>query len=174
MKAVVVYQSLWGNTAAVAAAIAEGLGEGACAISTGDATAEAIADADLVVAGAPLLGFSLPTERMLDGIRKNPGIGAPEPDLSHPLMRTWLAGPAAELGRSRNPLAAAFETAIWWSPGSSAKTILKELEAADYRSIAKGHRFVVSAKYGPLRKGEIEAAREWGAELARLVEAAGS
>jgi hypothetical protein len=167
MKAVVVYESLWGNTAAVAVAIADGLGEGACAISTGDATAEAIADADLVVAGAPLLGFSLPTDRMIDGIRKSPGVGAPPPDLSHPLMRTWLAGPATELGRARRPLAAAFETAIWWSPGSSAKTILKELETAGYRPLAKGRRFVVSAKYGPLRDGEIVAAREWGAELAR-------
>jgi hypothetical protein len=173
MKAVVVYESLWGNTAAVAAAIAGGLGEGARAISTADATAEAIAGADLVVAGAPLLGFSLPTEKMLDGIRANPGLGAPPPDLSHPLMRTWLAGPAAALGRASKPLAAAFETAIWWSPGSSAKTILKELEAVGCRPLAKGHRFVVGAKYGPLRKGELEAAREWGTELARLVAAAG-
>ena len=28
MKAVVVYESLWGNTAAIARAIAEGIGEG--------------------------------------------------------------------------------------------------------------------------------------------------
>ena len=171
MKAVVVFESLWGNTAAVAAAIADGLGEGAHAMSTADATPKAIAHADLVVAGAPLLGFSLPTERMIDGIRTNPGRGAPPPDLSHPLMRTWLAELAVELGRSRKPLAAAFETAIWWSPGSAAKTILKELEAAGCRPLAKAHRFVVSAKYGPLRDGELEAAQKWGAELARLAAA---
>jgi flavodoxin len=35
MKAIVVYESYWGNTAAVARAIAEGLGPDARAISTG-------------------------------------------------------------------------------------------------------------------------------------------
>ena len=62
MKAVVVYESLWGNTAAIARAIAEGIGPDAAALSTDEATGDALAGADLVVAGAPLLGFNLPTE----------------------------------------------------------------------------------------------------------------
>ena len=39
MKAVVVYESLWGNTAAVARAIAAGIGPDARALSTSEATA---------------------------------------------------------------------------------------------------------------------------------------
>ncbi|MFH1736305.1 MAG: flavodoxin domain-containing protein [Actinomycetota bacterium] len=62
MKAVVVYESRWGNTAAVAKVIAEGIGPEARAMTTDEATSEAIADVDLIVAGAPILGFALPTE----------------------------------------------------------------------------------------------------------------
>ena len=62
MKTCVVYESLWGNTAAIARAIAEGLGPGARAISTAEATPEALAGAGLVVAGSPRFAFRLPTD----------------------------------------------------------------------------------------------------------------
>jgi flavodoxin len=64
MKAIVVYESLWGNTAAIARAIAEGLGPEAQALSTAEASGAAIANADLVVAGAPVLAFKLPTDKL--------------------------------------------------------------------------------------------------------------
>ena len=51
MKAIVVYESHWGNTAAIARAIAEGLGPEARALSTAEATGEAVAGADLIVRG---------------------------------------------------------------------------------------------------------------------------
>ncbi|MGE5590528.1 MAG: hypothetical protein ACM3ZA_07915 [Bacillota bacterium] len=41
MKAVVVYESHWGNTAAVARAIAAGMGPGAQALSTAEASGAA-------------------------------------------------------------------------------------------------------------------------------------
>ena len=47
MKAIVVYESHWGNTAAIARAIAEGLGPEARALTTAEATGEAVAGADL-------------------------------------------------------------------------------------------------------------------------------
>ena len=87
MKAIVVYESHWGNTAAIARAIAEGIGPEARALSTAEATGEAVAGADLIVAGAPLLGFSLPTESMLKGLASNAGRDPTPPDLSHPSMR---------------------------------------------------------------------------------------
>ena len=58
MNAIVVYESHWGNTAAVARAIAEGIGPAARALSTAEASAQAIDGVDLIVAGAPLLGFA--------------------------------------------------------------------------------------------------------------------
>ena len=89
MKAIVVYESLWGNTAAIARAIAEGIGPEARALSTAEATAAEIAGADLIVAGAPVHAFSLPTEQSRRNAGGNTG-KTPAPDLSHPPMRAWL------------------------------------------------------------------------------------
>ena len=126
------------------------------ALSTAEATGEALAGADLIVAGAPLLGFSLPTESMVKGLASNIG-GNPTPDLSHPSMRAWLEALPRGAGR-----AAGFETRIWWSPGSAAKTILDKLGATGYQSAAKAQRFIVKGKYGPLREGRTGAGEGLG------------
>ena len=162
MKAVVVYESLWGNTAAVAGAIAEGIGAHAQALSTAEATGEAISGVDLIVAGSPVLGFKLPTEQMRQGARSNPGGRPPRPaDLSHPSMRSWLGGLPAGNGRS-----AAFDTQVRGPFGKAAPTIAEALEKAGYSRLADPAGFVVKGKFGPLRKGELERARRWGGELA--------
>lgn len=164
MRAVVVYESLWGNTAVIARAIAAGIGPGARAMSTTEAAGEAIADLDLIVAGAPLLGFSLPTESMLTSIGANPGNPPEPPDLTQPSMSSWLERLPHGTARS-----AAFETRIWWSPGSAAKKIAKGLESRGYPSAGDPERFIVTGKFGPLKPGEVDRARAWGAVLARTV-----
>jgi hypothetical protein len=60
-----------------------------------------------------------------------------------------------------------FETRIWWSPGSSARKISAELRAKGYSAASQDEKFVVTGKYGPLKKGELERARLWGASLAK-------
>ncbi len=162
MKAIVVYESHWGNTAAIARAIAEGIGPAARALSTAEAVGDALVGVDLIVAGAPLLGFSLPTAAMLKSLAANAGRDPTPPDLSHPALRVWLA--ALPAGRGA---AAAFETRIWWSPGSAAKTALGTLAEKGYQPAAKAQRFIVQGRYGPLRAGELERAKRWGAELAQ-------
>ena len=72
MKAVVVYESLWGNTAVVARAVAEGIGEGAVALPTKDAGADELAGADLIVAGGPVFAFHLSPERSRHDIAEHP------------------------------------------------------------------------------------------------------
>ena len=72
MKAVVVYESHWGNTAEVARAIASGLGPGTPVLGTDEATGSVLADADLIVAGAPVIAFRLETEAMRQKIEENP------------------------------------------------------------------------------------------------------
>ena len=162
MRAVVVYESLWGNTSAIAHAIAEGLGPEACALSTAEATAEAMMDVGLIVAGAPVLGFKLPTEKTREGARTNPGRKPPRPaDLSHPAMRSWLAALPAGQGRS-----AAFDTQVRGPFGKAVPTIAEGLEAAGYARLADPIGFIVTGRFGPLRAGELERARRWGGELA--------
>ena len=165
MKSLVVYESFWGNTASVAKAIAEGIGTDVRAVPTDEATPEALAGVDLLVVGAPLMGFALPrqqTREQVAGDKK-----APKPaDVSHPSMREWLASlPKKDsdgVGRF-----ATFETAFKWSPGSSKGTIANSLVKAGYSPTARPQRFRVAGGYGPMREGEIERARAWGAELAK-------
>lgn len=164
MKAVVVYESLWGNTAAVARAIAGGIGPDARALSTGEASREAVADADLIVAGAPVLGFRLPTEAMRRSIATSERNAPTPPDLSQPSLSSWLDQLAPGGGRF-----AAFETRIWWSPGGATGAIADRLQRAGYAPLAKPIKFVVKGKYGPLRDGELGRASRWGAELARAM-----
>jgi hypothetical protein len=163
MKAIIVYESQWGNTAAVARAIAEGMGPAARVMTTDQATGDVLDGIDLIVAGAPILGFSLPTAQMVAGLPNNPGSPPAAPDASHQSMRTWLNSLPAGTART-----AAFETRIWWSPGSAAKAILKSLAASGYSVAAAPQKFIVTGKYGPLKDGELDRARAWGKLLASL------
>ena len=164
MKAVIVSESHWGNSAASARAIAEGIGSAARALSTARATAAALAGADLVVAGAPVMAFGLPREDMRERLGADPSRTKEPPDLSHPSMRSWLEQLPAAKGRF-----AAFETRLWWSPGGSTGGIQSGMERAGYRQAAKPRRFIVTGAHGPLRAGELEKAKAWGAELARAM-----
>jgi len=158
MNSIVVYESLWGNTAAVARAIADGIG--GRAFATDQVTAADVAGADLIVAGSPVFGFSLPTESMRKTILESESAAETPPDLSHPSLRSWLEELPAGHGRS-----AAFETRIWWSPRGATGTIEKRLSQLGYPPIAKAQKFVVRDKYGPLREGELERAQAWGRRL---------
>lgn len=164
MQALVVYESLWGNTKAVAQAIADGFGNRAEAVSTADTDPELLHDVDLLVVGAPILGFTLPTETMRHSIESNPTHKDHPPDISHPSTRSWLKTIASDTG-----FFATFETKIWWSPGSSAKRIAKSLASAGYLQLTGPESFIVEGTYGPLRDGELERARDWGTNLASLV-----
>ena len=161
MKAVVVYESLWGNTAAVARAVADGIGPQTRCLTTDEAASDVIADADLIVAGAPVLGFRLGGDQMRAAIARDEANAPKPPDLSHPSLRSWLEHLPRGNGQS-----AAFETRIWWSPRGATGDIETRLERAGYRPIAKAQKFVVADKYGPLRDGELERAHQWGQELA--------
>jgi flavorubredoxin len=159
MHAVVVYESHWGNTAAVARAIAEGIGPDTNALTTDQATPAVLAEADLLVVGAPVIAFGLPREGMRRQLAGD--VKAPAPaDIAHPLLRDWLDGLAPAHGQS-----AAFETRIWWSPRGATATIEAKLRRAGYRKAARAERFIVAGSYGPLRDGELERARKWGAQL---------
>jgi len=160
MKALVVYESHYGNTEQIAEAIAEGIGPDARALNTTEATGKLIEEADLVVAGAPVMTFRLPNESVLSTLPKD--TRAPRPaDMSHPPLREWLD----KLPRHPGTAAASFETRLRWSPGGATGAIDERFRKAGFRTIAKPGKFVVKGSYGPLREGELERAREWGATL---------
>jgi flavodoxin len=166
MNALIVYESMYGNTKAIAEAIAEGL---AC-----EATLRSVHEAgpidqeyDLVVVGGPthMHGLSTSMSRSMAASAAKEDAGRLLPDATEgPGLRHWLR----ELYRSPGTRAAAFDTRGDGKAaltGSAARGIAKRLKLRGYHVIGS-ESFLVADAEGPLADGELERAREWGASLA--------
>ncbi|WP_084965796.1 flavodoxin family protein [Thermoactinospora rubra] len=167
MYALVVYESMFGNTERIAQAIADGLGTSMAVQVTEVGSAPRILgeDVGLLVVGGPThaFGMSRPSTRasaaqQMDGPLVSRGVG----------VREWLAAlhtPSARLA------SAAFDTRIWKPrlPGSAAKAARRALRRLGVRAVAPPESFYVADTQGPLVDGEVERARRWGEQLAALV-----
>ncbi|WP_062288739.1 flavodoxin domain-containing protein [Demequina phytophila] len=165
---IVVFESLYGNTAAVAAAIAAGLSADARALTTSEATRELIEEARIVVAGAPVHAMSLPTAATRESARAKPqGADHMLADLGHLSMRDWLTA------LPRGPrLGAAFDTRVRGPLGhGSSRAIAQTLEACGFTLLDAPRGFTVhmhtssSAPGALLARGQLDLAREWGEHL---------
>ena len=182
MKALIVYESMFGATRIVAEAIAEGLASGPAGgaevhlVRAADAigppgVGEELAGIDLLVVGAPTHARSLPrpsTRRGAPGYVTKPDSGLtlePGADTA-PGVREWLAAlPALECG------AAAFDTRVDMSPlisGRPSKGIDRTLRRHGATMAAPPESFLVD-KRSRLLSAEPDRARAWGARLARTV-----
>ena len=168
----VVYQSLWGNTAAVARAIAQGLGGDVIVGSTSQIAPNEAAEASLLVVGAPVHSMSLPTATSLKSVSTRPiAPGDIAAELDQPLLRDWIA----QLAPATEP-AVAFDTRMAGFLGRGGTTTIERLlKARDRRIVEKGHGFTIVNQRpahecaSVLREGELARATEWGAHLAVLV-----
>jgi hypothetical protein len=88
----------------------------------------------------------------------------PEPGAASPGLREWLrALPPARLGT----LAAAFDTRVESRlAGSAARPASRQLKRHGFGVAGKPEGFIVTGSQGPLREGELDRARAWGATLA--------
>jgi hypothetical protein len=167
MNALVVYESMYGNTRQIAQAVAEGLG-GASVLAVGQADAPA-QDVDRLVVGGPTHMHGLATSgsrRMAVEAAKEDGHAAVEPGAADdPGLRRWLA----DLAERDGGRAAAFDTRLDRSPmltGMAARGIARRLRRRGYEVLAS-ESFLVEDAEGPLEEGEVDRARTWGEELAR-------
>ena len=165
MKALVVYESMYSYTRQVAEAIAEGLG--AAALPVAAATADRLADVDLVVIGAPthVHGMSRPTTRQAaaDAAGKPDSALHVERDATSSGVREWLAEHA---GKVR--LAAAFDTRVDMPAivsGQASLHIARALRRRNATLAARPESFLVT-KQNCLLAGEQDRARRWGRDLA--------
>jgi hypothetical protein len=177
MQALVVYESMYGNTHAVAVNIAAGLGatNEVTLVPVTRATPELVAAADLIVAGSPTHLHGMPTvasRRTAAGTARKQGSGLDlDPDADGPGLRAWL-----ERLDAANALAAAFDTRLSGVPvltGRASRGIAELLSSHGYRLLVPPESFLVS-KHSTLLKGEAARARSWGAligETARAVHA---
>lgn len=146
MKALVVYDSLHGNTEGIARAVAEAMGEGTRALRAREAAADAVAAADLVVLGAPTHG------------------GRPSPAMQEFLARVpesaW-AGKRVAVFDTRLP-------AKWVRIfGFAAPKMARRLQRLGAILAAPSEGFFVKATAGPLLAGEEQRAAAWARNLAR-------
>ncbi|GAA2141930.1 MULTISPECIES: flavodoxin family protein [Arthrobacter] len=142
MKAFIVYDSAFGNTKAVAEAVAGELeGLDAAAVPVDDFNAGELAAGDLLVVGSPINGWR-PT----------------------PKVTALLSG----LGKDRltGVKAAAFDTRVrMFIHGDAAKKITHALRSGGADIISEPMPFYVGGTKGPLRSGEIEKAGSWAKTL---------
>ncbi len=152
MKTIVIYDSLYGNTKAIAEAIGKALGPDAMVSNVKDTIPAMTRGAGLVIVGAPTHG------------------GRPSQD-----MKAFLGNIPAE--SLRDVRVAAFDThssvenqgafvkMLVGFLGTAAKHILKELEKRGGIAAAAPEGFIVEGKEGPLQEGELERAAAWATEI---------
>lgn len=170
MKTLVVYESLYGRTHAIAEAIAAGLrphGE-VRVVPVLDAGTDMIAWADLVVAGGPthIHGMSRSKSRE-DGRARATKPGSTltlDPAASDSGVREWLDALVKVDGTS----AAAFDTRATGPAlitGKASGAIARGLRHRGFRLVADPESFLVDSQT-ELVAGELDRATEWGTQLA--------
>ena len=109
MRALVVYESMYGNTHVVASNIADGLRatHEVTLVPVAEATEDLVAEADLLVVGGPthMHGLSSPaSRRMAAQAAAKPASGLSlDPDACGPGLRDWLKGLGPGIGPGIGP-----------------------------------------------------------------------
>jgi Flavodoxin len=169
MRAVVIYESMYGNTHAIADAIGRGLAPGndVTVVPVAEAAPDLLGEADLVIAGGPthVHGMSGTRSRQaaLEAAAKDGSGLTLEPHAEGPGLRDWFG----TVGQIRG-CGAAFDTRVDGPAvftGRASKAIAKLLDRHGLTEIAPAQSFLVT-KDNQLRPGEEDRAEQWGRELA--------
>jgi hypothetical protein len=174
MRAVVIYESMFGNTHEVAERIGAGLRADAAVdevevISVGEAIGRILSDIDLVVVGGPTHAHSVswPKTRKAasDQAAKEPGLQL-DPRADGPGLREWLHG----LPHREHGCAAAFDTRMDGRvliTGRASKGIARRLDKHGFVVVDDPESFLVD-RQNRLIRGEADRAEEWGQALVAL------
>lgn len=163
MSALVVVESMWGNTRAVAEAVARGLGEEVHVIEVDRAPSELPDEVDLLVVGGPTHAFSMSRSTTRHDAVQRGARGAHEAEG----IREWLK----QLQPSRDVEVATFDTRVSKVkrlPGSAAKSAGREVRRHRLGRLIATQSFYVNDMQGPLLDGELDRAQEWGKRLRSL------
>jgi hypothetical protein len=163
-SALVIFESMFGNTQVIAQAVADGLARHLPVdlVEVGEAPAAVGADVELLVVGGPTHAFGLSRPGTRQSAAEQAGTGLVSARIG---LREWLGGLA---GGSPEVAVAAFDTRVSKPrlPGSAAAAAEKRLRRLGFRVAAKSRSFYVDGTTGPLVSGEADRARRWGEELA--------
>ena len=176
MRAVVAYESMFGNTHSIADAIGKGIGQvlqpvdNVVVVPVVEAGRERLGDADLLVVGGPTHFHGMSRTRT----RKWAAATAQKPkndlvlerDAQGPGVRDWLRS----LGHGHTKFVA-FDTRFKGPAalrGRASRTISRKLRRHGFEVVAKPESFFVTLQ-NHLEPGEEPRAQEWGKRLAASV-----
>lgn len=171
--ALVVYESIYGDTHAVAEALADGLRESAEVkmVRAADVQRESLRGVDLVVAGGPTHGHGLSRPQLREaGVRGAAAAGEEiDPGADAPWLREWL-----DSLETHPAWAASFDTrydAPELLTGHASRGIMRKLERKGLRKLTEPESFLVTGE-NHLIPGELERARTWGQNLGHQLQRA--
>ena len=145
-KALVVYDSVYGNTEKIARTIAEAIGREAKVLRVNEVNLAELDAIELLIVGSPTHGGG-PTPATKDFLNK-------------------LTGPVI-----KDTKIAAFDTRLSWLWvkifGFAAEKISNILKAKGGIIIASPQGFLVTGKESSIKEGELERAAEWARAIAR-------
>jgi flavodoxin I len=142
MKALIVYDSVYGNTEKIATVVAEAItpSNEVKVLRVGEANPSELASTDLLIVGSPTHA-GRPTPAIQDLLNKDPKLSLQGINV------------AAFDTRSQTKLVRIF--------GYAAGRIARNLERKDGTLIASPEGFLVTGTKGPLKEGELERAIDW-------------
>jgi hypothetical protein len=177
MKALVIYESMYGNTHLIADAIGRGVEDGGnevLVLPVDRADEAALADADLLVVGGPTHVHGLTresTRKAAVEAAEKPDSGLEvDPDAEGEGLREWFD----DVGKLSKP-AAAFDTRMEGPPaftGRASKGIAKRLSKHGCRLVVDPESFLVT-KDNHLESDEELHAVSWGTRLAQQLQQQG-
>lgn len=166
LRALVVYESMFGCTEQIARAVVDALRADGLAVAVTDVrSAPALDDAefDLLVVGAPTHAFSLSRPSTRTSAVEQ---GAP-PESAVTGLREWLTATSRTDGRKRP--AAAFDTRVTKVrrlPKAASTRAAHLLAHRGFELVARPTPFLVEDTKGPLLDGEVDRATVWAHEVA--------
>jgi hypothetical protein len=163
-RALVVYESMFGNTEEIARAVADGLAQHlqVQTVPVTDAPVQVPDDVALLVVGGPTHAFGMSRHGTREDASRRGAQGAAQTG-----VREWLDRVSMAAGTR----VAAFDTRIdkVGVPGSAARAIARRLRRRGGKPLAPPQTFRVRDIPGPLVPTARGRARIWGTELADLV-----
>jgi len=141
MKALVVYDSVYGNTKLVAEEIAVNLGKGAKWVSVSEVKDKDLEGLELLVVGSPILGW-------------------------RPSEKTSAFLSRLKPGKLKDMKVAAFDTRMRiFFHGDAARKIAAVLQKAGGSLVGEPTGFIVEGRQGPLACDALQKAKDWALTL---------
>jgi flavodoxin len=157
VKALIIYDSVFGNTEKIARAIGGALGSAdeIALMRAGEVRSNPFAGLDLLIVGSPTRGFQ-PTEATKNLLGSLPSITG---------VRTAAFDTRMAFTGIQKFAMNVFAKPFGYSEGYASTPIAQSLNEKGGISVVPPEGFFVKASEGPLKEGELERAAEWARQI---------